>query len=483
MGDNNGFSENTCPEDLAEDCSQPAPPAVYLRRIEIVYENIHSSEASWPRNFFPCTRDGLALQAVVWATEDSGDRQGSPYTFWRGCGDGDTLPNDSQLLCSMGRGPVGNERLNTRDALRRARPDLFDRRSFLTPSLDVWRSHLLPASFPVAAWPSAWPFPTFAWHELAYSTRTSGARDPRPYYYENSSALETAPGSNGWFVAVPPYGFDAGAHRFSASAGLNGVHVSCPADATEQNRGLVLQACIRETDIQRPDAAVHQQLTAEHPDWQVPDTGAWTTEWLRWMSAFLNTPYEVGGKWFGGLSPGGRSTNVAASTGYDGYGIDCTGLPSTARAILDGGWGDSFPEWRRTTYAQNNPIPALPLYDHWNDWQWSPRRWVRRAGRFERFTQEIARFVQPGDFLDTGNPDGPINHVRTVYRVVERDRSGDTWIEIIEASSSEAGKVRTTRQTTRSGDPLLLLEALTNSATQYGLWRPLTTHPSSDPFG
>ena len=94
-----------------------------------------------------------------------------------------------------------------------------------------------------------------------------------------------------------------------------------------------------------------------------------------------------------------------------------------------------------------------------------------------RYGPTVLAYVQPGDFFDSG-PNSELNHIRFVYAVGERDFSGDAQIRIIEASSSEAGRVRFDP----SSGTMSLRDCLTQGRNGYGLWRPCAQHPTTDPF-
>lgn len=410
---------------------------------------------------FPYSSDRIKLQAIVWATLDPDNRAGNPYAFGPGANSEnpeERFPNDG-FYCCPGRGVPGNGRVN----IEQARPDMHPFGS--VPNLEPWRIQRLPVEMGVALWPSDWPHPEFVWQKLIYRTTCTGANDPRPYYYDNPEDITPDQDSHGWTITYAN-GLPAGTHRFAIRVTLDDQEVCCPLNDTERNAGCSLHLCVREANIPEPDIEVHQRARLELPH-PLPDPDPNIVEFLRWASIFLEVPYEVGGKWFGGKSPGGRNIQVESGQGYQGYGIDCTGLPSAAGILANMGWGTTFPQWRRSTHRQGNPVPSYPLYDHWNNWVWRSRRrrWVREQGNFENwFSRLVLGFVQPGDLIDTGNPDGDFNHIRMIYRVLSRSPE-NAEVEIIEASSSEEGKVRIEQRT---------LGEVLSGQQRYGLWRPHT---------
>jgi len=441
---------------------------VYLRKVEIFFHNDNEQHRTWPRDMFPYSSDQVKLQAIVWATLDGDNETGEPYAFWPGADPENPyeyFQNDG-FYCCPGRGVAGNGRVN----MEQARPDMHPMSS--VPDLETWRIQRLPEDPEVAVWPSDWPHPEFVWQKLVYVTTLTGATNPRPYYYDDPEDLTPDQSSHGWTVTWPN-GLAAGTHRFKVVVSLDDQEVSCPVNNTERNAGCSLHLSIREANIVGPETAVQQRARDELPH-PLPDPDPNVVELLRWISIFLGVPYQVGGKWFGGKSPGGRSTLVNAGQGYQGYGLDCTGLPSAGGILANMGWGTTYPQWRRSTHRQGNPVPSYPMWDHWNNWVWRSgrRRWVREEGSFEEwFSRRVLGFVQPGDMIDTGNPEGEFNHIRVVYRVISRDTE-DAEVDIIEASSSEEGKVRIERRRLRD---------VLSRNQKYGLWRPHTGEDSPFP--
>lgn len=462
----------------APTCADCPLERVFLRRVELFFHNDSQEGQNWPRDMFPFSSDPITVQAIVWATTDESDSTGQPYAFWPGCNPTNPYEyfNNDGYYCCLGRGIPGDGRIDR----QQARPDIHRPRNFVVPGLEIWRNHRLDSALTVQLWPNdRWPYPQFTWNELPYETTRCSATAPRPYYYSSPTSLSPASGSEGWALrwtaaAEGSDSLSAGIHRLGVVVQLGEDRVTCPRNDAERDAGCALHLPVREGILAGPDANV-QQLAAQNLPHPLPDSDPAVVELLRWASIFLEAPYEVGGKWFGGKSTGGQSVNTDSAAGYQGYGLDCTGLPSTARALLDQAWGNTYPEWRRSTHGQGNPLPGFPLYDRWNGWRWTAARWVRQpGGAFNQFTRDVLGYVQPGDVIDTGSEHCRVNHIRLIYRVIERtpaDRPTDATVDIIEAASSEAGKVRI-----ESGVPVSrLVDAEPN---QYGLWRPLASHPA-----
>jgi hypothetical protein len=348
------------------DCNTVNLVTVRLRRVRLYFHN--ESNATQPRDVVPYSTDNVKLQAVVWAKTTARGSRWQPYADRAFTNDGRYFSLGSQ------------------------RPDLA--RPGATPSWTSWRRQRLDRRrVPrVLAWPSDWPPLTFRWEELSYTASAPDAAHARTYTYGGGPLTVPAPG---WTLTQR---FSPGTHRFRVTVTLPPQHYTTRRGAPRatrqfrrrscsnraRNRGLALHLCIREANIP----------TARNAN---------LTEMLRWCTAFLETPYEWGGHWFGGKA---TSTRDGGQNGYQGYGSDCTGLPSSAAALAGVGWSP----WRRTTRTGYRPIAGRTVTDYQN--------------------------VQPGDLLDRSD------HVRVVYDVTRRT-TNDASIRFIEASGS-AGKVRIT---------------------------------------
>jgi len=357
------------PEDA--DCNTVNQTTIRLQKVRLYHHN--ESTDAWPRDICPYSTDEVKLQAVVWAKTTSSGSQWKPYADRQ-------FTNDGRYYC-----------------LGSARPDF--QRPGAQPSLDDWEDQKLdPEKCPeVNAWPGDWPPLEFLWEELDYSASDSdgAATHNRKYTYARNT-LEAD--ESGWTLTQT---FEPGTWRFCVTVTLGPQRLtdrrgrarspsrqqqmsSCPPRSA--NRGLAMHLLVREANV---PAARTTDLT----------------ELLRWCTALLGVPYEWGGHWFGGKN---SSTYVGGQNGYEGYGTDCTGLPSSAAALAGIAWSP----WRRSTGTGYRPIPGNTI----------------------AITDGAAIDIQPGDLLDRDD------HVRLVYEVTGRTAT-DAMIRYIESAGS-AKKVR-----------------------------------------
>jgi hypothetical protein len=123
--------------------------------------------------------------------------------------------------------------------------------------------------------------------------------------------------------------------------GINRVsaEVSYAGNTVITNKGEnALRICIRSSDYSTPNA----QRTA----------------YVNWLFAYIHTPYQFGGSWFGGKT----SDNLVPQGSYTGYGIDCSGLVSNGAKWAGYNWST----WRQftftlsdvstTTFPENEPF-------------------------------------------------------------------------------------------------------------------------------
>ncbi|MCW5934573.1 MAG: hypothetical protein KIT45_09790 [Fimbriimonadia bacterium] len=82
-------------------------------------------------------------------------------------------------------------------------------------------------------------------------------------------------------------------------------------------------------------------------------------EFLEWCTSFLKTPYEWGGGWYGGRADA-QANRTGIDNGDEGYGIDCSGLVSSAAGLAGADWGRT----KRGTYGlleYSTPIDVTDL--------------------------------------------------------------------------------------------------------------------------
>lgn len=112
-----------------------------------------------------------------------------------------------------------------------------------------------------------------------------------------------------------------GLHRYYACVIYNGTKIETP------KKEKALRICARET-------AYHTQ-------------NALRTAYVNWLFAYLHTPYEYGGMWFGGKT----NQNWVLQGSYYGYGIDCSAIVSAGAKWAGYNWntGYGIGNWRYTT--------------------------------------------------------------------------------------------------------------------------------------
>jgi hypothetical protein len=225
----------------------------------------------------------------------------------------------------------------------------------------------------VHQWPLVWPTPRFCWIELVNRGTANLGGSNRNYSYDRNpfDRLE------GWKEQLQ---LAPGTKRFQVEVKLQGVTVFS-ADKEYSTR-------ISVRDSNTPGGCNDR-----------------VTEYLRWLTAFLEVPYEWGGDWFGGKI----GNNKGGGTGYEGYGIDCSALVSCGAQFAGFNWVGGYREgkWKYTTSLLNNISDEIGNED-----------------------------IKPGDILNNSRG----GHVVTVFRIVNRTNVNNIQIEIIEASP--AGKVR-----------------------------------------
>lgn len=170
---------------------------------------------------------------------------------------------------------------------------------------------------------SAWGTPTFTWKERLHNCYEFSKTYGRKYKY-----LEDTPSWSGWGTANAGVNLLWGIKRYQVSVSYKGQTKASPDNerATrisvrwDQDFGIV------GTDS---DSVLRK-------------------EYLRWIFAYLDEPYEYGGQWFGGRAC--DTFHYDADGGYDGYGIDCSGLVSNAARWAGYNWISTDGGWRRAVH-------------------------------------------------------------------------------------------------------------------------------------
>jgi hypothetical protein len=234
----------------------------------------------------------------------------------------------------------------------------------------------------VYRWPNDWPTPTFSWQELLHrgSDEIGANTSIRNYIYERNNYAQLS----NWGGQVQ---LAAGSRRFRVQVTLNARTFFSPDEE-------------RSTRISVRDSSIPAGCTPR------------VTEYLTWMTAFLEIPYEWGGCWFGGRT----GNRVGNHTPYEGYGTDCGGLISCGAKFAGFNWttGSLHNGWRHSTVKLNNVSSGIIRAD--------------------------IEQIRPGDILNrsTGNH----RHVVVVHRVIDTSNPNDIRINIIDAKGTNQNKVR-----------------------------------------
>ena len=320
-------------------------PAIVLRDVKIYYFN--TALADEP---YPCDTDRLDIKAALQVLYGSNLRWYSDHII--DFVDATMLPH----WITGSRGPLNPDPSHPIDGF-----SLDD-----NPTLNSLNQR-------IHSWPTDWATPTFSWYELLHRASDPTGGHHRDFIYERNvfNRLDVWGGE----LRLTP-----GTRRFWVEVSLQDTTISS-ADEECSTR-----VSIR--DSRSPEGC-----------------NARVTQYLRWLTAFLEIPYEWGGHWFGGLTGNG----VGGGDPYEGYAIDCSGLVCCGVKFAGYRWAAGWlhGNWRYSTHALNN------ISDRINN-------------------QHIA----PGDILNR-----PGAHVVTVHRVIDTSNPNNIRINIIEASGG-ADKVR-----------------------------------------
>lgn len=167
-------------------------------------------------------------------------------------------------------------------------------------------------------WPSNWPPLTIKW-EMRDQTATaqSCAGGNRKYSYATWTYLV-----NGWGEDNRTYN-TPGIHRLRATATMH-PGTTWVQTKPSLDKEVALRICPKR-DITTAGTLMREK-------------------YVEWISTYELEPYEWGGEGFGGYdSP---DTCVGGGDGYEGYGIDCSGLVSCGAHRAGYNWGTA---WRQTT--------------------------------------------------------------------------------------------------------------------------------------
>lgn len=320
------------------DCQVKRSTEIQLTKVRIY---IHSEDPAF--SGYPASDDIITIKAIVWAKNKNG-------AIYGGYSDVD-LVNDGRWFA-----PGTN-----------------------CPDLDVPEmTPTLSSTETINRWPNGWPALTFKWNILYHKGSSKCDNNcSRKYSYELPYQNITT--ISGWGrdnVCLSEW--PIGTARYRVIANL---------DEGEENFH-----CISSLDKQTA-----LRISIGNSDYPNDPNG---TDYLRWLSSFLNVPYEWGGVWYGGL----EGNNVGGGDTYEGYGVDCSGLISVAANLAGYKWSP----WHKTTRSLCKV--STPL--------------------------DESEPLLPGDILNKVG-----DHVVTITRV-NSSNSSNILVDIVEAVGGTVNKVR-----------------------------------------
>ncbi len=411
---------------------------LYLRN-ETLSREMQGKCTDDDRAISPLDVDVVRLFAVVWAKPKGDKGDFLPY-----CGDGF---KNNDLLFETGRrfGP----------GMGQNRKAGFGEKPNANPNFKLnlmWRARLGPDVPELLPWPWTDRVPTFTWQELIIKTTHKNSPSTRTYKYKAPVNLELPEDADGWTYIVPVDSetgrLPAGTRRFRVRVALpegvvtrsgkrKATLASSSADGTGGSRkkfkkGFSLRLSVRRFDAPRFSPADDAR--------GVGPRSQELADMLLWSTAFLNTPYENGGMWFGGREAEDQPQSGSASSGYQGCGIDCNGFINTAAFLGGVQWPDVLiPTHRESKCGLEHPHEGgHRIVKPW------PKNWYRvtlskgGSNPYLRFpgVEITADELRPGDLLDQVGH----SHVRLVWQVWDDPDKGRmvSWIE----SAGSANRVR-----------------------------------------
>jgi cell wall-associated NlpC family hydrolase len=381
---------------------------IIIDRVETYFRNETFSEMNRPkpvddpfgvtdRDLVPLDIDRVKLYAVVWAKQ-VGDAEFQPF-----CGDG--FDNDGNFFrAGSVFGPDMGE----------SRKQAFGEEPEANPAFKLGlmrRATLDPAVPRLLPWP--WQDLELEWEEFDYkaTSRKIGDKTHRTYSYSAGHAITDVATTDGWTLDLPMTEsgrLPLGVRRFRVKINAlpEGLRLSRKRRARELvsvhdrsvNRGFALRLAVRSSAV--PPFSEKNDAKGIGPRSKALE------ESLRWMTAFINTPYENGGFWFGGR----RKEDDPQSAGYQGHGMDCNGSINAATFLAGVKWPDG--DWRRNTFHKGNHNMRYPG------------------------VQVKPDELRPGDLIDMMSS----SHVRLVWDVTTR-ADGTRMVSWIESAGS-ANRVR-----------------------------------------
>jgi hypothetical protein len=246
-------------------------------------------------------------------------------------------------------------------------------------------------------WPNTWQQPEFEWKVLFNKADKINITDDNKNYsfYEYDNLLWS---NCGWEYNDTLY---QGTWRFKAKAFL---------DKDTPNEQFEVSA----------DTECATRISVL--DSSAPDDPYGNGDYIRWLTAYLDVPYEWGGHWVGGL----EGKNVGGSKDYDGYGTDCAGLVCIAARWAGLNWNP----WRAYTFTlKYGPDWKINTTD---DDYYSTKidqSKIKVGHVLNRVSQTIDDIDYPG-------------HVVTVYDIYDPGIKGELEIKVIEAVGNNINSVK-----------------------------------------
>ncbi len=283
---------------------------------------IHSSDSSftgYPIKNSHLSVEGIDVRVIVVAKEKS-EKQYSAYTVgtidvddysrWFAPGSEGSLAGDfSKVIKANSKtAPTLEQHLNDK---KLKKDDLFY-------NLSEKR---------IKQWPDDWPEPQFFWEKMEHEASAPKTDSSRIYSY---TITQNTPFSywGGDDIKLT----DFGVLRYRATVNITGSNKS----------------------VQTKDMEFALRLSVGSSEFGADPNNK---EFLRWVSGFVNVPYEWGGHWYGGKDSSGKYVsarfeckdnkgnvmkdkdgNIVYCGKYEGYGTDCSGLVSAAAYLAGYSW-------------------------------------------------------------------------------------------------------------------------------------------------
>lgn len=347
--------------------------SITLNRVGIYYR--HQLGNSLPIAGYPTTATPITVRAIVWADDGTSEK---PYTLQ----DQDEEINDGKWYNA---GSEGSQAYS------------------YPPNINVPVLEVSDAP-KIYKWHSNWPQLDFEWKELVYRA---------------SNAL----GIVNCVIHTPPcrgrnrnYWHDEYSSMYLDSWGGDNIRLLL-GDWRFKVKVLMNKGTPEEQFVVSNDTECATRVSVLSSNAPVDPNGK---EYLKWLTAYYDIPYEWGGYWFGGK----EGNNFGGHNTYEGYGVDCSGLVSIGAKLAGYNWS---PDWRANTsmlaygpdgekYDPNNP-DSKPNDDYYS-------------------IKINAADLKPGDILNKAG-----GHVVTVYGIISWYEGLPRIISIISAESNPFNRV------------------------------------------